>query len=194
MMASSSPEQESDPPSEQEFSRPITAVNRSLCFGHSPTADEIYGTTEGINATCLLQARQDGDLQIHHREPRHVALPHHDLYDLLPPPTRDLFTSAHYVLNDTASKAHGAKQTRRVGVVIAVAITTRDLPKRDTKNIMQAKRHKTRAIFRLDYVENLNDFDMIQFLSSVIGNICARCKYLGSNVRRSRVLYKANMI
>jgi hypothetical protein len=174
-MASSSPEQESDPPpeqesrpqseqesrpqSEQEFSRPLTAVNRSLCWGHSPTAEEIYGTTEGDNARRLLQAREDEDLQIHHREPRHAALPHHDLYDVLPPPTRDLHTSAHYILNHSTSKAHGAKYTTRVGVAIAVATTTRYLPRRDAKNIMSGK-HNNRAIFRLDYIKNLNDFDI----------------------------------
>jgi hypothetical protein len=208
MMASSSPEQESDPPpeqesrpqseqesrpqSEQEFSRPLTAVNRSLCWGHSPTAEEIYGTTEGDNARRLLQAREDEDLQIHHREPRHAALPHHDLYDVLPPPTRDLHTSAHYILNHSTSKAHGAKYTTRVGVAIAVATTTRYLPRRDAKNIMSGK-HNNRAIFRLDYIKNLNDFDMIQFLSSVIGNICARCEYCGFDLRGSRVLYIANI-
>lgn len=201
MMACSSPEQEPDPPpeqaarpqSEQEFSRPLTAVNRSLCFGHSPTADEIYGTTEGDNARRLLQAREDEDLQIHHREPRHVALPHHDLYDVLPPPTRDLFTSAHYLLNSNVTKAHGAFTTR-VGVAIAVATTTRYLPMRDNKNITRSAKHNNRAIFRLDYVENFNDSDMIRFVSSVIGNICARCEYFGFDVRGSRVLYKANMI
>jgi hypothetical protein len=181
-MAPSPPEQESDPPPEQELhstnqqaQRP--RINRSICHhGRSPTVEAIYGTTEGDNARRLLQAREDEDLQIHHRRPQLDATLPRDLYGVLPPSTRKLLSKAYY---QEVSDGSDERRMVRAGVTIAVARQVALLG--NFKNAMKIKQHDNRVVFYLSYIET--DVAMIQYLSSVIGNICERRKYHGSYVR-----------
>lgn len=155
--------QEAGQPPENQGRAPI---NLSICINRSPDAAESYGTAQGINSRRLLQARQDDSLNIVHRpQPEHPRRPQ-DLFDILPPQTRKLFTQAVYLLTP--------KKDRRRYACVVVTTSSKYLPK-PNRNMVAFSHHDQRAVFRVGKAEI--DVPTLRFLQSTIGNICERRKY-----------------